>query len=101
METGAFPLQILAQDAIGLKARGTIVLDVGPPRLGASTLVAPFIESGVAPTPLQQWFLDRWGNANGAYDIGDFRAFLLAHPDLTESVSEAQLVRTLVPLGAS
>ncbi len=99
METGAFPLQILAQDAIGLEARGTIVLDVGPPRLGASTLVGPFIESGVGPTPLQQWFLDRWGNASGAYDIGDFRAFLLAHPELPESVPEAQLVRTLVPLG--
>jgi hypothetical protein len=27
-------------------------------------------------------FLDRQGNADGAYDLGDFRAWVLANPSL-------------------
>jgi hypothetical protein len=30
----------------------------------------------------QRRFLDRQGNGDGGYDLGDLRAWVLAHPDL-------------------
>ncbi|MSR22801.1 MAG: M6 family metalloprotease domain-containing protein [Gemmatimonadetes bacterium] len=99
MATGAFPLRILARDGIGLAARRGFVLHIAPPNIGIDALVGPFLATGAEPSALQTSFLDRWGNGSGAYDIGDFRAFILAHPALPASAREAELVRIFVPLG--
>lgn len=57
--------------------------------LGLLSLAAPFLEGGSPPTAAQEAYLDWGGNRNTAYDIGDFRAYVQAHPDAPETTSEA------------
>ena len=89
MQAGTFPLTVGATDAIGLGATAQVTLTVNPPNVGARTLGAPFYRQGVSPTEAQLEYLDRNGNANGTYDLGDFRAFVLATPDLTPGMTLA------------
>ncbi|NIN12943.1 MAG: hypothetical protein GTN62_07400, partial [Gemmatimonadales bacterium] len=40
-------------------------------------LSQPFLATGAAPlTAEERAYLDRFGNANGQYDVGDLRAYL-------------------------
>ena len=82
MESGRFGLTLRATDGRGLVADAEVVLEVGPPVLGIGQLTAPFLERDGGPTPLQAVFLDRQGNENGVYDVGDLRAFLREHPEV-------------------
>lgn len=99
--SGTFDLTVQATDAIGLEATGSVSLHVRPPDVGVQTLGAPFYQVGVGPTDLQREYLDRQGNANGRYDLGDFRAFVLANPELPDAAPPALapvLTRVIVPL---
>ncbi len=87
MESGVFDISVRAEDGIGLVATAPIRLMVLPPNVGAQSLGAPFYGLGVGPTASQLEYLDRNGNANGRYDLGDFRAFVLANPDLPDGVA--------------
>ena len=49
-------------------------------------------------TSLQLDFLDRNGNDNGAFDLGDLRAFVIANPELPMTGEIRAFVRTIVPL---
>lgn len=98
METGRFGLTVQARDASGLVASGSLTLDVTRPAVGVDALVGMFLLGTPAPTELQRIYLDRAGNRNGLYDLGDLRAFLRANPDLPMSAEQRALVRTLLPV---
>ncbi|HSW28055.1 MAG TPA: M6 family metalloprotease domain-containing protein [Longimicrobiales bacterium] len=85
METGAFPLGVEVGDGIGLTARGDLVLQVDDATIPAANLASKFLLAGPALTSVQSAYLDRRGNGDGNYDLGDFRAWVLAHPGLALS----------------
>ncbi|MEQ9399588.1 MAG: M6 family metalloprotease domain-containing protein [Longimicrobiales bacterium] len=97
METGTFQVTLQARDALGLVDRATITVEVTEPVLAASLLAAPFLLVGETLTLEQRVYLDREGNGNGQYDLGDLRAWVLRHPDLPLSAA----VRALVSVSAS
>lgn len=97
MATGTFPLKVEVSDAIGLKAQGNLIVQVDDPTIPAATLASTFLLSGPALTPPQATYLDQKGNADGTYDVGDFRAWVLAHPGLPLTAPMRALVgRTVV-----
>ncbi len=82
MELGTYVLTVQARDALGLTAEGTVTLEVAKPVLPADRLASPFFGVGPTLTDSEQQFLDLQGNRNGSYDLGDFRAWVLANPNL-------------------
>jgi M6 family metalloprotease-like protein len=92
VEVGSFPLTLEVWDAIGLTARGEVTLVVAEPTFSTGQLASPFLLSGEPLDPIQTRFLDTQGNGNGAYDLGDFRAWILAHPGLPLSAPLRALV---------
>ena len=89
---GAFAFEVRATDAIGLTTVVPFALTVTEPTFTIPTLVAPFLGDGTAPTALEARFLDRAGNGNGRYDVGDLRAWLLANPELPMTAPARQLL---------
>lgn len=101
LERGSFPLALRVTDAIGLQADLSLEVEVVDPPLSVQTLASPFLLSGSPLTSDQQVYLDRAGNDNGAYDLGDFRAFVLRNPSLPSSDRAGGVVEPiLLPLGA-
>jgi len=82
LKLGSFPVDVVARDALGLLAEATIVLEIGDPGIPLSGLASQFLGVGEALTSLQEEFLDNLGNRSGGYDLGDFRAWVLANPQL-------------------
>ncbi len=97
LEVGAFPLTVQATDALGLTGTGSVTLDVRAPDIPIGQLASPFVLGGPALSVAQKSFLDRAGNQNGSYDLGDLRAWVLAHPSLplSASLAAAAPARTL------
>lgn len=91
VQLGAFPVTVDATDDDGLTSIATLTLDVGPPSIPIEQLASPFLLSGPALSGAQATFLDQHGNGDGAYDLGDFRAWVLADPSLPLSASLAVL----------
>jgi M6 family metalloprotease-like protein len=91
IELGTFPVVVEATDAVGLSATSTITFDVGEPTFPIGQLASPFLLRGLALDSVQAAFLDRQGNRNGVYDVGDFRAWVLAHPSLPLGAEVAAL----------
>lgn len=77
VEAGTFTATVRARDAIGLTAEGVLTLDVRAPSIDASRAAAPFLQSRRSLTEAEAAFLDREGNADGRYDLGDFRAWVV------------------------
>lgn len=75
LETGSFTVTVRARDAIGLTAEGEVTIDVGAAEIGPERAAAPFL-LGPRLTDAEADYLDREGNANGRYDLGDFRAWV-------------------------
>jgi hypothetical protein len=94
IDLGDFPVTLRAVDALGLPATGPVTLSVGEPTIPVAQLASPFLLSGPPLSGVQLDFLNRQGNGVAGYDIGDFRAWVLAHPTLPMS---AYLVPTEVP----
>lgn len=84
-EMGTFQARVRAKDARGLTAEGMLTLVVDKPRIDLARLAAPFTGVGAGVSQAEQKFLDAQGNGNGRYDLGDFRAWVLANPDLPMS----------------
>ncbi len=82
LEAGTFPVRVQARDALGLRATAEVTLEVDEPALGWDALASTFLLGGPALTSPQERYLDLHGNADGTYDLGDLRAWVLAHPDL-------------------
>jgi hypothetical protein len=92
METGTFPVVVQATDAIGLTASATLTLVVDEPVIAVDALASTFLLVGPSLTDDQLRYLDRTGNASGTYDLGDFRAWVLAHPGLPLSAPARALL---------
>ncbi len=98
MEGGSYALLLRVRDAIGLEGTVSVTLSVVDPQLSAATATSPFLLSGpTLPQPVQS-YLDRAGNANGAYDLGDFRAYFLRNPNLPTSDQMESILELVVPL---
>jgi M6 family metalloprotease-like protein len=96
---GEFFITLQARDAIGLTADLPLTLVVEDPPLPIETLAGPFLLTGGMPDGNQRQYLDREGNQNGAYDLGDLRAFVLRNPALALTNELPAVVKALVPLG--
>jgi M6 family metalloprotease-like protein len=97
LATGSYPLQVAVTDALGLQASGTITLKVVDPMIPLATLSAPFLRLPDLLTAAQKQYLDRLGNQSGDYDLGDFRAYVLANPSLPATAGPATAA-TVMPL---
>jgi M6 family metalloprotease-like protein len=75
LQTGRFTVTVRARDAIGLTAEGQIVLDVEDAEITPERAAQPFL-LGPRLTDPESDYLDRQGNADGRYDLGDFRAWV-------------------------
>ncbi|NIR36318.1 MAG: hypothetical protein GWO22_10025, partial [Actinobacteria bacterium] len=82
LDLGRFDVTVQAVDASGLPASADIALDFLPPSLSIEQLVSPFLLSGPPLTDEEINFLNRQGNRVAPYDVGDFRAWVLADPTL-------------------
>ena len=97
IDMGTFPITLEAVDAIGLPAVGTVTLEVLAPVIPIAQLASPFLLSGPPLEPVQLNFLNRQGNGVSGYDLGDFRAWVLANPSLPMSANfKALTPRTIV-----
>ena len=82
LETGQFTLTLEARDATGLTAQGTVTLDVAEPQIPLQRAAAFFLLTAPSLSPAEMAYLDRVGNAELGYDLGDFRSWVLANPGL-------------------
>ncbi|HET9949758.1 MAG TPA: putative Ig domain-containing protein, partial [Longimicrobiales bacterium] len=108
LDLGDFPLSVTATDGQGLTDTATVTLRVDAPPIATDDLTSAFLGGATTLTSVQQIFLDRQGNQNGAYDLGDFRRWILAHPEAPEEPpaaatgeragGEAQPRRVVVPM---
>ncbi|MFC1661758.1 putative Ig domain-containing protein [Gemmatimonadota bacterium] len=99
MDKGTYPLTLHVMDGIGLKGDLVMDLEVVDPVIPLEQLASAFLLTGLDLELNQRIYLDRAGNRNGSYDLGDFRAFILANPDLPMSAEMRAVVELLVPLG--
>lgn len=104
LDLGTFPISVQATDAIGLTATASLALHVGAPSIPLAQLSSAFLLVGPQLDSVQAAFLDRQGNRDGAYDLGDFRAWVLANPSLPLSAglapraSEGRPRRVAIPV---
>jgi hypothetical protein len=99
MARGTYPLSFSVRDAIGLEADLSLDLVVVDPEISIERLASPFLLTGETLDFNQKTYLDREGNRNSAYDLGDFRAFFLRNPDLPVSGDLREIIELLVPMG--
>ena len=100
---GSFPVTLGVRDAIGIEARISMTLEVTAPTIPVETMLGLFFQTGNFLSVGERAYLDWVGNRNGSYDVGDFRAYLLANPDAPASASSSsgdrrERVRIVVPL---
>ncbi|HEX9885859.1 MAG TPA: M6 family metalloprotease domain-containing protein, partial [Longimicrobiales bacterium] len=98
IETGTFAVVLRARDSYGLTALGSVVVDVSAPTISLRDLTGPLLGQPHGLAQLQRDYLDFDGNRNGVYDLGDFRAFILAYPDAPETAQEMAPVQVRVPV---
>ena len=89
VDLGLFPVVVEATDGLGLTATATVTLIVSAPSFPIELLAADFLLREQPLDSIQAVFADRQGNDNGTYDLGDFRAWLLANPTLPLSADLA------------
>jgi hypothetical protein len=99
MERGTFSLGFHVVDAIGLEADVSLDLVVDDPVISIERLASPFLLTGTELDFNQKTYLDRDGNVNGSYDLGDFRIFYLRNPNLPSSGDLQGIIELLVPMG--
>jgi hypothetical protein len=99
MELGTFPLSFRVRDAIGLEAGLSLDLVVVDPVISIERLASPFLLTGAPLDFNEKTYLDREGNRNGVYDLGDFRAFFLRNPDVPMSGDIREIFDLIVPMG--
>jgi M6 family metalloprotease-like protein len=80
LDVGRFDLTMEAVDASGLPATGVITLDLRSPPILLEEAVSPFLLTGNTLDAAELNFLNRQGNRVAGYDVGDFRAWVLADP---------------------
>ena len=93
---GNFAITVQATDAIGLSDSVDVALTVGPPDFGLQVMAEPFLGVGMR-IPALEAFLDLQGDDDGAYDLGDFRAWVLDNPNHPASAPAAAAARVRAP----
>jgi len=78
MDLGVYPFELWRAEGTQREVIQRIELTIGLPSVPESTLLAPFLRGRGGPEGSLLVFLDRLGNADGGYDLGDLRAFLQA-----------------------
>jgi M6 family metalloprotease-like protein len=74
---GAFAVVVRITDALGTIASTPLTLAVVAAELSLERMLQPLLRNAAAPlTADEQTYLDRTGNNNGRYDIGDLRRAL-------------------------
>lgn len=99
---GEFSLTLRALDAIGLQAFLPLTLVVDDPQIPAAMLGSALLLKGPDLSVSTQVYLDRAGNVNDTYDLGDFRAYVLRNPNIasyTSAQMDGRPVEIFVPLG--
>lgn len=89
LDLGSHPLVLRATDALGLSGTANVTFDIAAPGIPIARLGDSFFLGGQPLDSLQAAFLDHQGNQSGAYDLGDFRAWVLANPSLPLSTALA------------
>jgi len=80
LETGTFLLTVRARDAIGLTSEAEVRLDVARPTIPLARAASHFLGAEASLTEAERRYLDRHGNGDGRYDLGDFRAWVMSGP---------------------
>ena len=93
---GNFMVTVQATDAIGLTDAVDIDLTVGPPEIGLQVMAEPFLGVGMGNLALET-FLDLQGDGDGAYDLGDFRVWVLGNPNHPVNGPTGSRARVLAP----
>jgi M6 family metalloprotease-like protein len=103
LEMGEYRLVLAGADGIGREVVAQVALDVVLPDLPPEELLAPFLGGTGGPSSLVQSFLDRMGNRDGGYDLGDFRAYMQAReaasPATAAGVAPPRVVVPFPPPG--
>jgi M6 family metalloprotease-like protein len=77
LDVGTFALSLAARDATGLEALATRELQVALPSLSDDALGGVWLGTAPGLSEAMEELMDRLGNRNGTYDLGDLRAYLL------------------------
>ncbi len=80
LEIGVYDVTLWATDAIGLTASAPLSITVAPPSSGLREMANQFL-AAEPMDPNLATFLDYQGNQDEDYDLGDFRAWVVANPD--------------------
>lgn len=99
LERGEFPMTLRAVDGIGLRAYLPLMLTVADPELPVDALSSAFLLTGPHLNANTRIYLDNEGNDNNAYDLGDFRAYVLRNPGVHSFQAPEAHVRITVPMG--
>jgi M6 family metalloprotease-like protein len=79
LQHGTFALAVRITDALGVSGNQSLNLTIAAAPLGLERMLQPLLRTAAAQlTADEQTYLDRAGNDNGRYDIGDLRSALLA-----------------------
>lgn len=89
LETGTFTVTVRARDAIGLTAEGEVTLEVRPAEIPPARAAAHFLGTGESLSEAEARFLDRRGNGNGRYDLGDFRSWVTDEGEAAGAAAQA------------
>jgi len=76
-QAGTFVTSYLIRDALGNELGESVRLDIEDVVLPPPLLIEGIANTGDALDPSTRAYLDRSGNHNGQYDIGDLRAYLV------------------------
>ncbi len=101
MDLGTYRFSLSAADGAGRQLVAEFELMVNAPIIPISELVALFVGQPDPLTPALREFMDRQGNRNTFYDIGDFRAYLQANPNLPSTSAEPSLTRIRIHPGGA
>ena len=96
LETGLFDVRVRVRDSRGLTAEADLSFDVAAPDIAVPVLAGPMLGAGVVPTAGQQAWLDRSGNGDGVYDIGDALLYLRRGGGEAAAARVEGLLRTLI-----
>ncbi len=95
LATGRFDARVRVRDSRGLTADADLAFDVTAPDIAVEVLAGPMLGASVVPTDGQRAWLDRSGNFDGSYDIGDALLYLRRGGGEAAAARVEGLLRTL------
>lgn len=77
LRAGTLAGELIIEDARGYRISYPVTLHVADLTLAEDRLLGPLLANGEDLAAAEREYLDASGNANGRYDVGDLRAYLL------------------------